>query len=149
MNDMVVERAAVHATPAEPAVRADQDQPEGGVQDAERVGTARGVPSADAAACHASVSPAMPRAMADRLGGTRRPRNLCCFGPLSSATIGAVRRADGRHRRMLWVYRPRPFSSYSRVRAKSFSSSWSFSRADWPAGVVAQEAAMLAWTARG
>ena len=50
-------------------------------------GIACGVPSSGTAASHACASPAMPKAKANRLGGTRRPGNLCRFGPRSFSTI--------------------------------------------------------------
>jgi hypothetical protein len=50
-------------------------------------GIACGVPSNGTAASHACASPAMPKAMANRFGGTRRPGNLCRFGPGSFSTI--------------------------------------------------------------
>src|SRR6201989_2680855 len=53
-------------------------------------GTACGIPSTGTAACQASASPARPKAMANRFGGTRVPRNLRRFGLWSPATIRGV-----------------------------------------------------------
>ena len=50
-------------------------------------GTACGVPSTGPAACHARDSPAMPRTMANRFGGTRGPANLRRPGLRSCCTI--------------------------------------------------------------
>jgi hypothetical protein len=53
-------------------------------------GIACGVPSSGTAACHACASPAMPKGIANRFGGTRGRRRPGRFGLRSSFTTWGI-----------------------------------------------------------